>query len=133
MVVGPVGGVLADGTAVQRTLSTARSVEFDALILATAPLQDPEAAAGTAAAPVLVEARLQRLVAECFTQAKVVGALDPDAGELTAMVGVGPGVVTGLEPTAVVDEVIRLLGAHRVWQRFAPSAGAPPGGPARAG
>ena len=133
LVVAPVGGALADGTAVQRSLATARSVEFDALVLATSHLQDPGVAVGSTTAPVLVEARLQRLVAECFTQAKVVGSLDPDAGELTAMVGVGAGVVTGMEPTAVVDEVIRLLGAHRVWQRFAPSTGAPHGGPARAG
>jgi catalase len=33
-------------------------------------------------------------------------------------VGGTPGVVTGEEATAVFAEVQRLMGAHRVWERF---------------
>ncbi|XVV00120.1 hypothetical protein ACQPW3_21945 [Actinosynnema sp. CA-248983] len=54
------------------------------------------------------------LVEESYRHAKAIGAW----GTGTALVDGGPGVVTG-DPADVVDDVLALLGQHRVWDRLA--------------
>ncbi|MEU4806244.1 catalase [Actinosynnema sp. NPDC023587] len=111
------GGDLAHGLVAQRTFLTARSVEFDALLVAAAPPPAPDALpvrdekAGAGASP--VDPRVDLLVAETYRHAKAIGAW----GAGTAVVGTGPGVVTG-EPSEVVEQLLALMGEHRVWARL---------------
>ncbi|QTR03246.1 catalase [Saccharothrix algeriensis] len=121
LVIAARGGDLAHGLVAQRTFLTARSVEFDALLVAAAPppapdalpTRDAKAGAGVAGSP--LDPRVDLLIAETFRHAKAIGAWGAGA----AVVGSGPGVVTGEGPTDVVEQVLALLGAHRVWARFA--------------
>ena len=59
------------------------------------------------------------LVEECFRHAKAVGAWGAGRQVLEDLGVDGAGVVTGAEAAEVVDEVGALMGAHRVWDRFA--------------
>ncbi|GAA0221168.1 catalase CatB [Saccharothrix mutabilis subsp. mutabilis] len=112
------GGDLAHGLVAQRTFLTARSVEFDALLLAAAPPPAPDALPvrdAKAGAPAsTLDPRVALLVEETYRHAKAIGAW----GAGTSVVDPGPGVVTG-DPTDVVRDVLALLGRHRVWDRLA--------------
>ncbi|MCF3141107.1 catalase [Paenarthrobacter sp. AR 02] len=132
LVVAPVGGFLGaeDGAAVavQRTYLTARSTEFDAVIVAGSGAPAPDAAAGRdakAGAPSPgLDPRVVLLLTEAFRHAKAIAAWGTGATALEAA-GIpadGTGVVVGDAPDAVLTPVQELLAAHRVWERF-PAAG----------
>jgi catalase len=131
LVIAPTAGDLGAGRAnpvpVPRTFANARSVEFDALLFACAPAPAPDArgardakaghrASGTAA----VDPRILLMANEAYRHAKPLGGwaglhetltaagCDPDA----------PGIVTGKTPQSVLKSVTKLLGQHRVWDRF---------------
>lgn len=93
----------------ERTNATARSVEFDAIVLAG----DPKA-------PLDIRARV--LVRECFNHCKPIVVLGEDRAE-EDMDGVSvahgaPGVLMAIEPTAeLLGEFFDLLSRHRVWAR----------------
>ncbi len=122
-VVAPHGGKLGD-VVVDRTFLTAASIEFDAILVADAPVPGPDAvptfdakAGHDAFGP--VDPRVVKLVAEMFRHAKAIAA-DPDAAGVLAAAGVpddSPGVVVG-EATDAVAQLADLLAGHRVWERF---------------
>ncbi|MBV1956900.1 MULTISPECIES: catalase [Streptomyces] len=129
LVIAPAGGKLgtgADAVTVQRTFATARSVEFDAVVLAGAPargadaLGSRDAKAGDAQSSAATDPRLLLLVSEAYRHGKAIGAWNGGEQVLTAAGCplTAPGVVTGDGATQVLDEVTGLLGAHRVWERF---------------
>lgn len=113
LVIAPAGGVIgADGdpVTVQRTYATARSVEFDAVLVAGAP-------GDASAAP---DPRVTVLLDEAYRHGKAIGTW-AGGGRLLSMAGVpldAPGVVEGEAATEVLEEVTELLGGHRVWDRF---------------
>ncbi len=128
LIIAPHGGTVGDGLAVQRTFLTSRSVEFDALLVAGTPKVGPDAVAGRDAKSgdpadadePAVDPRVRLMIGEMFRHAKAIGGWG-DAGATFAAAGCDPvdaGVVLGDDAAAVVDEVITLLGAHRVWERF---------------
>ena len=125
LVVAPHGGKLPNGMAVQRAFGATRSVEFDAVLLAGSPAPAPDALAGrdskagAPSAPAL-DPRVVLLVQECFRHAKALGAWGAgvQALELAGASPMDVGIVTGDNPADVFDEVLDLLGAHRVWERF---------------
>ena len=126
LLIGPHGGMLEDGLPVQRTFGTGRSVEFDAVLVAGAAPPAADAlvsrdskagAAGTAT----VDPRVVLLLEECFRHAKAIGAWGPGRDVLDAAAVAGAGVVTGDDAAEVLEQVQELLGAHRVWERFATS------------
>ncbi|MDN5686654.1 MAG: catalase [Brachybacterium sp.] len=127
LVIAPHGGEVA-GVPVGRTFATAASVEFDALLLAGAPLTAPDArpsvdpkagALGSGA----IEPRVGKLIDECWRHAKAMGAWGEGRGALEAHTGSGgAGIVLGGEPFTVLGEIQSLLGGHRVWERFAPAS-----------
>ncbi|AXX29905.1 Catalase [Actinosynnema pretiosum subsp. pretiosum] len=128
LLIAPHGGPLGGGLVAQRTFLTARSVEFDAILLATAPPPAPDALpardakAGAPSGPA-VDPRVSLLLQEAFRHAKAIGAWGGGVAALEAA-GVpvdAVGVVTGDSPSAVLGSVVDLLGEHRVWDRF-PSA-----------
>jgi catalase len=130
LLIGPHGGTLPNGTPLQRTFLTARSVEFDAVLLAGAPVPAPDAMPGRdakagAASPPTVDPRVRLLVEEAFRQAKVIGAWGAGVDALTAggCTAGDVGVVTGDDGSEVFAGVLQLLGSHRVWDRVPASIG----------
>jgi catalase len=107
LVVAPTGAAFGGGRrearAPDRTYLTARSVEFDALILAAG-----------AGAP---DARVLLAVAEAYRHCKPIGVVG-DAPQLLGLGGLDP-TVAG-EPAAVVAGIADALAGHRVWERQQP-------------
>jgi len=123
LLIAPHGG-MADGMPVQRTFATGRSVEFDALLLAGAPVPAPDAVparddkAGAGDA-VGVDPRVMLLIDECWRHAKAIGAWGAGVSVLHgARLAGAPGVVTADSGADAFTAVQQLLGAHRVWERF---------------
>ncbi|MFE5852739.1 catalase [Streptomyces sp. NPDC056500] len=129
LVIAATGGVLGSGSdtvTVQRTFATARSVEYDALLLAG----DPDAAddahgardakAGNRLAAIATDPRVVLLLAEAYRHGKAIGALTGAAAALDAadIPLDAPGVITGDGPEAVLEPLLGLLRNHRVWKRF---------------
>jgi catalase len=123
LLIAPHGG-LVGGLPVQRTFATARSVEYDALLLGGAPVPAPDAipardAKAGARDSAVVDPRVLLLVEECWRHAKAIGAWGAGADVLTlAGVAGRPGVSTGDGGAEVFAAVLESLGAHRIWERF---------------
>jgi catalase len=111
LIIAPKAGMLDGGRGapvpVQRTFLTARSVEFDALLIAGGPIPtDP---------------RVPLMLAEAFRHAKAIGGWGDATGALSAA-GCPTdalGVVLADSPTDALSQLTDLLGTHRVWERFA--------------
>jgi catalase len=123
LVVAAQGGMIGDWK-VARTFAAARSVEFDAVVLAGAPAaaadaQVPRDAKAGAPGAGAVDPRVSLLVGEAFRHAKPIGAWGSattvleDAGWADAA-----GVVSGSSGTEVLEAVLGHLARHRVWERF---------------
>ncbi|MEV5595334.1 catalase [Streptomyces sp. NPDC052496] len=132
LVIAPAGGQLGSGggaITVQRTYVTARSVEFDAVLIAGTPgmgkdalgARDAKAAAGPAGEQAAgTDPRVALLLAEAFRHGKAIGGW-AGADAVLATAGVptdAPGVVVGDSGPATLEQVTQLLGSHRVWERF---------------
>ncbi len=104
LLIAPTGGPLdsESGLSAQRTFLTARSVEYDALLLAGNPRPDD--------AVVL-------MVQECYRHAKAIGAWGSGRAVLEGFAS-APGVVLADTPSKALEKVTKLLGSHRVWERF---------------
>ena len=130
LVVAPTGGKIGadsdDPVVVQRTFVTARSIEFDALIVAGVPDQADDAYAnrdakawsgGTEAS---IDPRVLLLLTEAYRHAKPLGSLS-SARQAFDVAGIpvdAPGVSVGQDGENVLREIVDLLGHHRVWERF---------------
>jgi catalase len=124
------GGTLPDGTPIQRTFLTARSVEYDALLLAAAPGPAPDALVGRdakagAAGTSLLDPRVALLLDETWRQAKAIGAWGAGRSALSAVdIPPGaPGIETGDGVADVLGPMVAHLSKHRAWERFAVSVG----------
>ncbi|WP_436701337.1 catalase [Nocardioides sp. BYT-33-1] len=125
LLIGPHGGTVGD-LDVQRTFATARSVEYDALLVAGCPPPAPDALpasdakAGAADSPTL-DPRVVLLLEEAFRHAKAIGAWGAglDALGVAAVPVDAPGVATASAGPDVLAQVQDLLGTHRTWERFA--------------
>jgi catalase len=121
LVIAPIGGELRRGrtkVTVERTGFTARSIEFDAILVA----------GGTSA-----ESDLKRtlLLQEAYHHCKALGAWGDGAAILQAaeIPLDGPGILVEQTPTkAFIDELVEALGRHRAWERAEPvmASEAPP-------
>lgn len=133
LVIAPAGGKLGQGddaVTVQRTFATARSIEFDAILLAGAPgpaadsygARDAKADDATAAVTA-IDPRLLLMVGEAYRHGKAIGAWGDGADALAAagLPAGSVGVVTGEAAPEVLETVTGLLGAHRAWDRFTPA------------
>ncbi|WP_269166042.1 catalase [Modestobacter sp. VKM Ac-2977] len=107
--IAPTGGELSDGGAteiVERTFVTARSIEFDAVVVA-------------GGAPKEKDVKSVVLLLESYRQLKAIGAWGDGAEVLTAT-GIdvdGPGVLTADSAGALAGDLIAAMGKHRVWER----------------
>ncbi|NEA49048.1 catalase [Streptomyces sp. SID10815] len=130
LVVAPTGGKLGDGAnalTVQRSYATARSVEFDAVLLAGTPGIGADAYGARDAKSGLdsveraaYDPRVALLLSEAFRHGKAIGAWKGAEAALEAA-GVpadAPGVIVGDSGTGTLEQILHLLGAHRVWERF---------------
>jgi catalase len=97
---------------IQRTFLTARSVEFDALLIAGGPIP--------------TDSRVPLMLTEAFRHAKAIGGWG-DATDALSAAGCStdaPSVVLADSPTDALSQLTDLLGTHRVWERFAPAVAA---------
>jgi catalase len=110
LVIAPLGGVLKSGrrsVIVERTLLTARSIEFDALVVAdgTKPTDD---------------IKLVVLLQEAFRHCKAISAWGDGTAALAAA-GIeidAPGVLIADNVTkSFTDKLASAVGLHRVWKR----------------
>lgn len=123
--VAPTGGKLADGSAVGATFLTARSVEFDAVVLAAAPAAGPDAhpdldgKAGTPKPGEGLDPRLVLLLQETYRQAKPIALAGPSAETFGAagLPAEGPGLLH-CDVAEAIGQVSGLVAQHRVWERF---------------
>jgi catalase len=128
LVVAPSGGPVAEGVVAQRTYLTAASIEFDAVLVASAVPPAPDAWHGLdakSAAPGddAVDPRVSKLLGEAWRQAKAIGAYGAGEDVLRAAGYLdGTGVVTGAEGDDAARQLLGLMPAHRVWDRF-PTSG----------
>ncbi|MFC9335508.1 catalase [Arthrobacter sp. NPDC057009] len=128
LVIAPSGGTLggeADGgIPVQRTYLTARSTEFDAVILAGSaePADDAEQGLDAKAGEpgVSLDPRVVLLLSEAFRHVKAIGAWGSGAAGVDAasIPDDAAGVVLGDSAGQVVSQIQELLAAHRAWERF---------------
>ncbi|CAL9342570.1 Catalase HPII [Streptomyces sp. enrichment culture] len=128
LVVAPTGGTLGDGAlTVQRTFVTARSVEFDAVLLAGVPGVGSDAYTArdaksdpAPAGPAVTDPRVALLLSEAFRHGKAIGvwAGGEAALEASGVPADAPGVVLATSGTSALEQVTGLLGSHRVWERF---------------
>ncbi|QMU77197.1 catalase [Streptacidiphilus sp. PB12-B1b] len=133
LVIAPKGGMLdtdGDPVAVQRTFATARSTEFDAILVAGAPAPGADAYGARdakvdddAALAAGVDPRVLLMLAEAYRHGKALGAWadGPEALEAAGIAPDAPGVVTADSADSVFESVTALLGSHRAWDRFTPA------------
>ncbi|MFE2376142.1 catalase [Streptomyces sp. NPDC059398] len=131
LVIAPAGGMLdADGDpiAVQRTYATARSVEYDAILLAGVPgtgsdahgTPDAKAGQGAVQANTATDPRVLLMLTEAFRHGKAIGGWN-GAERVLEAAGIpldAPGLVTGGDGAGTLEQITRLLKTHRVWERF---------------
>ncbi|WP_037895908.1 catalase [Streptomyces sp. NRRL S-920] len=130
LVIAPTGGLLdagKDPIAVQRTFANARSVEFDALLLAGSPAPGSDAygardaKAGEPTSPgTSVDPRVMLMAAEAYRHGKALGGWAGADAALRAagITDTAPGVVVAGSGVEALEQVAQLLGSHRVWDRF---------------
>ncbi|XVU21280.1 catalase [Actinoplanes sp. CA-054009] len=117
LIIAPHGGKVG-GLPVQRTFATARSIEFDAILVGAAPVPAPDATPAPGSAP-SIDPRVLLLLDEAWRHAKAIGAWGEGAGALTgAGIAGTAGVVTADSAEAALTQVKQLMAAHRVWERF---------------
>ncbi|MCU1535689.1 MAG: catalase [Humibacillus sp.] len=133
-VIAPHGGRLGD-VVIERTYATARSFEYDALLVVGAapgadalPGLDARAGGPATDAGTPVDPRVTLIVGEMWRHNKVVAAAGDAGLQALGAMGVptaGAGVVTADEVTeaSLVPQLEQLLGLHRVWDRFAAANG----------
>ncbi|MFD7631127.1 catalase [Streptomyces sp. NPDC059851] len=129
LVIAPTGGSVGPdgdgGLPVQRTFATARSVEYDALLVSGCPgpaadaidAHDAEAAVPQADG---ADPRLVLLLSEAYRHGKAVAGWN-GAERLLEAAGVpaaAEGVELGADGLAAFGRLAGLLPAHRVWHRF---------------
>jgi catalase len=120
LLIAPHGGTIGDLPA-QRSFATGRSVELDALLLASAPAPAPDAspAREARAGSTAIDPRVLLMVEECWRHAKAIGAWGTGVTVLEqAGVTGSPGVVTADSASEVLTAVQQLMPHHRVWHRF---------------
>ena len=128
LVIASHGGSCADVHPRPAHLVTARSVEFDALVVlggaAAAPDAAPAFDAKAGAPAEQVDPRVVKLVQEAFRHSKAIASVAAGRAVLAAA-GVAedaPGVVVAQEAASLTEAMESSLARHRVWDRFAPTS-----------
>jgi catalase len=128
LLIAPKGGTVfgngGEPLDVQRTLLTARSIEFDAILVAGAmtpgvdavPSRDAKAGPGSAPS---IDPRVALMLDEAYRHCKAIGGTGPGVALLAAAGFEGEaGVVVGDDAEKVLESVLDLMAEHRVWHRF---------------
>ncbi|MFI9785147.1 hypothetical protein ACIHEI_16810 [Kitasatospora sp. NPDC051984] len=127
LVVAPTGAPPAEDLTVQRTFGAARSIEFDAILVAHAPepgandrgARDARSGAVAGGQPAL-DSRVVLLVNEAYRHAKPLAGR-ADSRALWAAAGVdpqAPGAFVETDAGQAVTALAEQLATHRVWERF---------------
>ena len=127
LLVAPHGGQTSAGVEVERTYFTARSIEFDALVLmgdlmavkdAQVPL-DAKAGANPGSGST-VDPRVVLLLQEAYRHSKAIYCVDEAAQAALAAAGLSaelPGIFT-VAQQSLAQQLAATLSKHRVWERF---------------
>ena len=124
LVIAARGGEVAPGIVAHRTWLTARSIEFDAVVVASAASPGDDAHQGldakaAAPGPEGIDPRVSLLLHEVWRQAKPIGAWGA-GGDVLAALHLADS--TGVENCDSAQEVLAalepLIEQHRVWERF---------------
>lgn len=131
LVIAPTGGKLdpnGEPITIQRTFATARSVEFDAVLLAGVPspgsdafgARDAKAGDPSGHGEATTDPRVLLMISEAFRHGKAIGGWAGAGSALTAanVPTDAPGVVVTDDGTQALAQIVQLLGQHRVWERF---------------
>ncbi|MFK0203291.1 catalase [Streptomyces lavendulae] len=131
LVIAPTGGTLGpkrNPVTVRRTFATARSTEFDALLLAGTPQAAADAhgardaKAGTPE-PGSPDPRVLMLLAEAYRHGKAIGGWNGSSRILEAA-GIqadGPGLAFNDTAATALEHLTHALAQHRAWDRFPPT------------
>jgi catalase len=126
LVIAAHGGQLGDGVIAQRTFATARSVEYDAVLVAGAPTPPATTGGGPEAnpTPATLDARVALLLQEAFRHGKAIAAWSAgqQALERAGITPDLPGVISADGAMAALTPTLAALGKHRAWERFVPAA-----------
>ncbi|MFF3728541.1 catalase [Streptomyces erythrochromogenes] len=128
LVIAPTGGTLGTGknpVTVQRTFAAARSIEFDALLLASTPgaAADAHGARDAKAGEPQTgdrDPRVVLLLAEAYRHGKAIGGWN-DSTTIRQAAGIGedaPGTAFAGSPAAALKGITQALREHRAWDRF---------------
>ncbi|MFE9559975.1 catalase [Streptomyces sp. NPDC006487] len=129
LVIAPTGGALGPAknpVAVQRTFTTARSIEFDALLFAGTPQTADDARGGArdakagAPEPGSPDPRVLLLLAEAYRHGKAIGGWN-DFSRILEAVGIQddePGIAFTATAGAALKAITQALAEHRAWSRF---------------
>ncbi|WP_328971764.1 catalase [Streptomyces sp. NBC_00239] len=128
LVIAPTGGTLGpkrNPVAVQRTFATARSIEFDALLLAGTPRAAADAhgardAKAGAPEPDSPDPRVLMLVTEAYRHGKAIGGWN-DSSRVLEAAGIraeGPGLAFDDTAAGALEHLTHALAEHRAWDRF---------------
>lgn len=123
-VTAPRGGKLGD-VVIDRSFLTAASIEFDAVLIVDAPapgadaVETFDAKSGEDTSGIDVDPRVVKMVSEMYRHCKAIAVL-PEATAVLAAAGVEEAAVGVVVEalSAAVSELARMLGTHRVWERF---------------
>ncbi|MFE6401035.1 catalase [Streptomyces alboflavus] len=127
LVVAPTGGKLdpeGEPITVQRTYATARSTEFDALLVSGAPAptvdSSPARDAKAKSPDSVVDPRVRLLLDDAFRHGKAIAGWDSAelAFEAALLPESAPGVTVAATGPDALNHIVRQLAAHRVWERF---------------
>ena len=124
LVIAPTGGEIGEGIVAHRTYLTARSIEFDAVLVASnaAPGDDAHHgldAKAAAAGPEGLDPRVALLLQEVWRQAKALGSWGSGNDVLSTLkLDDSAGVESGSDPVEVFKTIMELLSQHRAWDRF---------------
>ncbi len=114
LILGPHGGTIGDGddaVTVQRTYLTARSIEFDAILLSGDVSRIGEGK---------LDPRVETLLNEMYRHSKAIGGWGESMSALAAA-GIDEsalGVVVDADAEGALASLAQLLKTHRVWGRF---------------
>ena len=124
VIIAPTGGKLGGTLPVQRSYATAASIEFDAVVLVGSAKPGPDdgkardARVWQTGGP--IDARIETLLDQVYRHAKAI-AIATGGEDVARQAGIDPGtagVITG-DPDSLADDLLALMGGHRVWDRFA--------------
>ncbi|WP_425307870.1 catalase [Ammonicoccus fulvus] len=124
VIVAPTGGKLGGTLPIQRSYATAASIEFDAVVVVGSGKPGPDDGKARDArvwqGAHTIDPRIETLLDQVWRHAKAI-AVATGREDVLREAGIDPGApgVLVSDPDSLADDLLALMGGHRVWERFA--------------